>query len=334
MHNLAELVAQAARRTPDAEAFVSGDSRLSYQALVARSRAFAARLQALDIPRGERIAIFLDKRIETVVSMLGAAASGHVFVPVNPLLKPDQVAHILTDCGAQCLVTSPLRTQLLGAHPLAGLRHLILVEEPGAAASLPQAGAACHSWPVHDASGDPGEPASDANGPARYPGVDTDLAAILYTSGSTGLPKGVMLSHRNLLEGAWSVSPYLGHTASERILAALPLSFDAGLSQLTTAWAAGATVVLVNYLIPQDIIALCQRERITGLTGVPPLWMQLARAAWPEPARTGLRYFANTGGHLPRPVLCALRELFPPAKPYLLYGLTEAFSSTFLEPAE
>ena len=143
-----------------------------------------------------------------------------------------------------------------------------------------------------------------------------------------------MLSHRNLLEGAWSVAHYLNHTRADRILAVLPLSFDAGLSQLTSAWTSGATAVLVNYLCPQDVIEACAREQITAITGVPPLWMQLAHARWPDAARATLRYFANTGGRMPKAVLQRLRALFPQAKPYLMYGLTEAFRSTYLAPAE
>ena len=141
-----------------------------------------------------------------------------------------------------------------------------------------------------------------------------------------------MLSHRNLLEGAWSVAHYLNHTRADRILAVLPLSFDAGLSQLTSAWTSGATAVLVNYLCPQDVIEACAREQITAITGVPPLWMQLAHARWPDAARATLRYFANTGGRMPKAVLQRLRALFPQAKPYLMYGLTEAFRSTYLAP--
>jgi acyl-CoA synthetase (AMP-forming)/AMP-acid ligase II len=143
-----------------------------------------------------------------------------------------------------------------------------------------------------------------------------------------------MLSHRNLLEGAWSVAEYLRHDPSDRILAVLPLSFDAGLSQLTSAWSAGATAVLLNYLTAHDAVLACEREHITAITGVPPLWMQLTGATWSDEARKTLRYFANTGGRLPLPVLQKLRVLFPQATPFLMYGLTEAFRSTFLDPAE
>ncbi|MBN3787487.1 acyl-CoA ligase (AMP-forming), exosortase A system-associated [Burkholderia sp. Ac-20353] len=334
MKNILDLVHAAAHRTPDTEALVHGSVRLTYQDLVSRTHALARMLSSLGIVPGARIAIFLDKRIEAVVSMLGSAAAGQVFVPVNPLLKPDQVAHVLRDCGADCLITTALRARMLDENGLTGVAHTIIVDDPGTAGPHLQSTTNVHSWPgITSAGEDKGIDVHVQHSPA-VSGIDTDLAAILYTSGSTGLPKGVMLSHRNLLEGAWSVAHYLRHVASDRILAVLPLSFDAGLSQLTSAWSVGATAVLVNYLSAKDVIDACERERITAITGVPPLWMQLARATWPKAARRTLRYFANTGGRLPVPVLQQLRTLFPQALPYLMYGLTEAFRSTFLDPSE
>jgi acyl-CoA synthetase (AMP-forming)/AMP-acid ligase II len=289
---------------------VCGEVGLSYLELLTRSCAFGQVLGSLGIVRADRVAIFLDKRIETVVSMLGACAADCVFVPINPLLKPKQVAHVLHDSGARCLVTSTLRARLLTTEDLGSLTELILVDEPDAPLCGP-ATLAIHRWPDLDAAA-----LGIASPPALPPAltstcIDTDLAALLYTSGSTGLPKGVMLSHRNLLEGAWSVAEYLRHEPSDRLLALLPLSFDAGLSQLTSAWSAGATAVLLNYLTAQDAVLACERERITAITGVPPLWMQLAAATWSDVARHTVRYIANTGGRLPLPVLERLRSIFP-----------------------
>ena len=329
MRNLLDLVQSATRRTPQAEALVCGDVRLSYLELLTRSRAFGRALSALGITPGERVAIFLDKRIETVVSMLGACAAGCIFVPVNPLLKPDQVARVLRDSGARCLVSTALRARSLAADGVAPVTDVILVDGPVQARPDGATTARIHCWP-HSTCGPDDAPTPGSA--ATY--IDTDLAALLYTSGSTGLAKGVMLSHRNLLEGAWSVAEYLRHDPSDRILAVLPLSFDAGLSQLTSAWSAGATAVLLNYLTAHDAVLACEREHITAITGVPPLWMQLMGAAWPDAARNNLRYFANTGGRLPLPVLQKLRALFPRATPFLMYGLTEAFRSTFLDPDE
>lgn len=180
------------------------------------------------------------------------------------------------------------------------------------------------------------EVAERASHAARPPtgGVDTDVAAILYTSGSTGAPKGVVLSHRNLVVGAESVSTYLNNTAEDRILAVLPLSFDAGLSQFTTGFCVGAHVVLADYLLAGDVVRMCAEHGITGLVGVPSLWVQLAAQTWPPEAVAGMRYFANTGGRLPRVTLRRLQAIFPTAAPYLMYGLTEAFRSTYLDPRE
>ncbi|SEA60626.1 acyl-CoA ligase (AMP-forming), exosortase A system-associated [Paraburkholderia sartisoli] len=330
MRNLIDLVQSATHRTPDAEALVSGEVRLTYRELMQRGHAFGQALAALGIAPGARVAIFLDKRVETVVSMLGATAAGCVFVPVNPLLKPVQVTHVLRDSDARCLVTTALRARSLASGGIASVSDVIIADDPGQLFPGPGTTVKVHRWPGPD-----GVSPDDTPIPAPpTPCVDTDLAALLYTSGSTGLPKGVMLSHRNLLEGAWSVAEYLRHDPSDRILAVLPLSFDAGLSQLTSAWSAGATAVLLNYLTARDAVLACGREHITAITGVPPLWMQLAGAEWPDDARNTLRYFANTGGRLPVPVLQKLRSLFPRATPFLMYGLTEAFRSTFLDPAQ
>jgi acyl-CoA ligase (AMP-forming) (exosortase A-associated) len=324
---LHEIVADSAARDGDAPAVTFKDATVGYARLWEAARRFGAGLEALGMERGERVAIYLDKRIETVTALLGVSVAGGVFVPVNPLLKPRQVGHILGDCDVRVLVTTPERLELLrgelGGAPT--VEHVIVVgERPGEAAGEPLRS---HAW--DDVAGaDPGE-----RGGIGGVGAG-DVAAILYTSGSTGRPKGVVLSHRNLVVGATSVAGYLANDASDTILAVLPLSFDAGLSQLTTAFAVGAHVVLVNYLLPGEVVRLCAEHRVTGLTCVPPLWLQLAEREWPPEATASLRYFANTGGRMPRATLDRLRAIFPAAAPYLMYGLTEAFRSTYLDPAE
>jgi acyl-CoA ligase (AMP-forming) (exosortase A-associated) len=137
-----------------------------------------------------------------------------------------------------------------------------------------------------------------------------------------------------MVAGARSVAQYLENRPEDRILAALPLSFDAGFSQLTTAFHVGASVTLINYLVPRDVVDAVQRYRITGLTAVPPLWIQLAQLKWPEAARNSLRYIANTGGRMPKATLDRLRAALPRTLPYLMYGLTESFRSTYLPPSE
>jgi acyl-CoA ligase (AMP-forming) (exosortase A-associated) len=322
MHTqLHQIVARMADRRGDAPAVTLGDRTVSYAELWDASAGFASGLRGLGLARGERVAVFLDKRIETVVSIFGTSAAGGVFVPVNPVLKAKQVAYILADCDVRVLVTTPERLTLLAEElPGTSVEHVVVLGDPPQAA-----GVATHAW---DGFGD-GGPAF-----AEPDVIDVDMGAILYTSGSTGKPKGVVLSHRNLLTGGASVSQYLGNRADDVILAALPLSFDAGFSQLTTAFTVGAHVVLVNYLLPRDVVRLCAKHGVTGLTCVPPLWLQLAEQEWPAEATRAMRYFANTGGRMPKATLKKLRAIFPGAAPFLMYGLTEAFRSTYLDPAE
>lgn len=318
-----DLLMQRAASHPDAAALTYRGVTQTYAQVWRAASAAAAQLQHVGLSRGDRVAIYLEKRLETVAAIFAASAAGGVFVPVNHVLKPAQVGHILADSGARILITSadrlgPLTTVLAGT----SVEQIIVV---GDAAPPASGDHGTHLWSRGQ---------TDAGTPTPSPAIDVDPAAILYTSGSTGKPKGVVLSHRNLIVGAESVSTYLRNTSDDVILSVLPLSFDAGLSQVTTAFAVGAHCVLMNYLLPRDVVKLCTAHGVTGLTCVPPLWLQLAAVPWPAETAQRLRYWANTGGRMPRPTLDALRSVFTSADPYLMYGLTEAFRSTYLDPAE
>ena len=318
-----ELIIDSAVDTPDAEALAYQGKRLSYANLATAVEDFAAGLIDLGIERDERLAVYLEKRLEAVISLFGATTAGGVFVPVNPLLKPEQVTYILADCNVRVLVTSVERLKLLiDVLPQCHDLHTIIVI--GLIDELPiLPGLNVLSW----------EAVSSVTKLNRaHHCIDSDMAAILYTSGSTGKPKGVVLSHRNLVVGAKSVSQYLENHAQDRILSVLPLSFDYGLSQLTTAFYKGATNVLMNYLLPRDIIRAIEKDNISGLAAVPPLWIQLAQFNW-EKVKS-LRYITNSGGAMPIATLDLLRHALPQTKVFLMYGLTEAFRSTFLPPGD
>jgi len=320
-HLIHDSIFETARRTPDAEALAYGAARCTYAELAAQVQAVAACLLAQGLGPGDRVAVYMEKRIENVAAMFGAAAAGCVFVPVNPLLKPDQVAYILADCQVAVLATTAERlAQLAPALERCPDLGAVLLARgaaaPVAAGRLPQL-----AWP---------EAVPDAAAAQPHRRIDNDVAAILYTSGSTGAPKGVVLSHRNMVTGAASVAAYLGLRADDRVLVVLPLSFDYGLSQLTTCFLRGACAVLMNYLFPKDIVAAVARERITGLAAVPPLWIALARLDWP--ADCTLRFITNSGGSMPVVTVEALRAALPAVQVFLMYGLTEAFRSTYLPP--
>lgn len=325
-HLYHELITTTAARFASHLALRHRDQSLTYAALAEGITTVARGLMRCGLERNERVAIYLPKRFETVFSFFGTSMAGGVFVPVNPQLKPEQVGHILRDCNARILITSPDRATGL-ADTLAAchdLRTLILVDAAGDA--LPNiASLEIISWLDFIDS---------KNSTPFHRRIDMDVLAILYTSGSTGRPKGVVLSHRNVVTGAASVAQYLENNSSDRILAVLPFSFDYGLSQLNTAFHSGACAVLMDYLMPRDVIAMVAKERITGLAAVPPLWIQLAQLPWPEDAVNALRYITNSGGAMPVATLAGLRKALPKTRPFLMYGLTEAFRSTYLPPEE
>jgi acyl-CoA ligase (AMP-forming) (exosortase A-associated) len=323
---LQHLILASAERTPDAPALTFGSVTRCYRDLADDVEGFATGLRRLGVQRADRIGVYLDKRPETITAMFGAAAASAVFVPINPVLKAPQVAYILRDCNVRVLVTSAERLATLGdvLPTCSDLSHVVITPQSEGSPPKEAGDVAVHAW---------SEIRRDS-GASLPRSIDSDMAAILYTSGSTGSPKGVVLSHRNMVTGATSVATYLENSPADTILAALPLSFDAGFSQLTTAFHAGARVVLHDYLLPRDALKLMAAERVTGLTAVPPLWIQLTQLAWPDAIGESLRYIANTGGRMPLETLKALRARLPRTQVYLMYGLTEAFRATYLDPRE
>jgi acyl-CoA synthetase (AMP-forming)/AMP-acid ligase II len=277
---LFELPLRQADKAPHAPALRHRGKALDYAALGAQIDAFASGIAGLGVGKQQRVALYLPKQMENVVGMFGAARAGCVFVPLNPLLKPAQVGHIMRDCNVRVLVTSPERAAGLvdTLKECPDLQHLVLVGgEPSEPLGLR---VGLHSWQGLMSGG---------AGAKLHRVIDGDVVSIFYTSGSTGKPKGVVLSHRNMVAGAHSVAQYLRNVPDDRLLAVLPFSFDYGFSQLSTAFSVGASVVLMDYLLPKDVITQIANERITGLAGVPPLWGQLADLEWPAAAKDTLR---------------------------------------------
>ncbi|MFB0611575.1 acyl-CoA ligase (AMP-forming), exosortase A system-associated [Aurantiacibacter poecillastricola] len=299
----------AVRGEDERQALVLRGETLSWKDLRSRVALLAGWLAAQVPQKGARVASWAAKGELTCLMPLAAAQAGLVHVPVNPLLKHAQVKHILEDSGASLLVANSARIASLEEGDVPSV--CAIVEEKEALA------AAREVTPLDDLSqADPDE-----------------LAAILYTSGSTGRPKGVMLSHANMWLGAVSVARYLGLASDDVTLAVLPLSFDYGQNQLLSTWHAGGSVVPLDYLTPRDVIKACQRHAITTLAAVPPLWLQLAGQDWPPEAVAPMRRLTNSGGALTEELVRDLRRLFPDARLFPMYGLTEAFRSTYLDPA-
>lgn len=297
------LDALTLRGAGDSVALEDRAGTLTYAALEAAVGQMAHALSQLGLAPGDRVATWLPKTRTACLMPLAAVRAGLVHVPVNPVLKRAQVAHILADSGARALVSQGARLATLEAGDV-----------PGGCRTLEEA-----------------ELVSDKALPVSQANTDT-LAAILYTSGSTGRPKGVMLSHANLWLGAISVAHYLQIESEDRVLGVLPLSFDYGQNQLFSTWAAGARVVPLDYLTARDVVKAVERFGATTLAGVPPLWVQLLEADWPAETAARLKRLTNSGGALTRGMVKGLCERFPAARLYPMYGLTEAFRSTYLDP--
>jgi acyl-CoA ligase (AMP-forming) (exosortase A-associated) len=324
VHHLLESAVSASAQKEFLVDLVGERRSFEYQNFLSMVRNCAAVLQQHGLAARHRVAVLLPKCAEEAAAILAATMAGGTFVNINPLLLGHQVAHILTDCAASFLITSKHEWAKIAcdATKVTSLRALLLIDDEVVEDNLPFS---CCAG-VMDGNDEP-RPSS---------AIGEDLAGIVYTSGSTGKPRGVMVSHRNLLAGARIVSSYVGISSSDRILSILPFSFDYGLNQLLTAARNAASIVLLQYRFASEIVHAIQNERITGLAGVPLMWAGLVHhtSGLSDITLPSLRYITNSGGAVPPAIVRRLRRLLPATRVFLMYGLTEAFRSTYLPPEE
>ncbi len=306
---------QQAEANPDRIALRDAGERISYGVLVERVRNLAGELQRRELVAGDRLLIWANKSNTTVVTLLAGLYLGLVIVPVAPALRPIQAERIFRRSRARAIVIDNIHCQWLTNDVTAPRDAYWFAQDFGGPFSTLDTTAAIS--------------ATDAPTPRQ----GDDLAALFFTSGSTGLPKGVMVTHENLAIGAASVADYLQLQADDRLLGMLPLSFDYGFSQLTTAFQVGACVHLADYLLPGDFKRPLLEEGITVVAGTPGLLIPLSRQRW-LPEAPNLRLITNSGGHLPVATVQAFRNARPQTNLYLMYGLTEAFRASYLPPDE
>src|SRR5687768_4217949 len=320
---LHDLLYNSVARDPQKAAVVDGDTKYTYEDLERQSGSLGAALAEAGVGRGDRVGVLVEKSWEAIVAMLAASRIGAAYVNINPLFKAPQVEYLADDCDIRVMIGDSQKLEELGPKMLQTAFYRGAKPEGYAAGSYIDVAEALKG-----------------NGLGEDRRVsESDLGTILYTSGSTGMPKGVATSQRNLVVGAQIVSTYLENTPEDRILSALPLNSDAGMSQFTTSLRAGATLSLLRSRLPGDLLKALRRHEITGVTGVPPSCALLIRGARSirEKRLKRLRYIANTGGRIPQANLDGLRNLLTDhsgTKIYLMYGLTEAFRSTYLAPEE
>lgn len=302
MINAGQLLSRWAATAAEKVAIVDGRRRVTYAELLLQAESHGALLRDRGVRQGDRVVIFLQRSVEAVAALFGTWFAGGVAVMANERLRSQQVHHVVEHSEASCVVTDDRQLASVAHFPC---DTIVNVDREAARAPRPHA-----------------------------PLGDEDLAMLVYTSGSTGLPKGIMLSHDNLLSGTRIVTGYLNLTERDVILSVLPFSFDYGLNQLLTSLFVGATLVIQRSMFPRDISDTLRREQVTGLAGVPTLWVQLSSRHSPflKTAYPHLRYITNSGGRVPEDVVRAIRAAHPNTQMFLMYGLTEAFRSTYLPP--
>jgi long-chain acyl-CoA synthetase len=321
-----QFLRHSAERFPDKTALVASGKRLTYSQLDDLSDELAQGLVDRGIARGDRVVLFLDNSAEAVVSIFAVLKAGAVFSPVNPSTKADKLAYILNNCRARGLVTQQKIAAVAADAVEASSSVVVTIVADGEAA--PSIEGFVH-W--NDALTTPTFPLLRG-----APGIDIDLAMLIYTSGSTGFPKGVMMTHQNVIAAATSITTLLENTHDDIILSVLPLSFNYGLYQALMAVKVGATLILEkSFAFPQLIIKRCAEEKATGLPLVPTMAaILIAQRNLAPGALPHLRYITNTAAALPPAHIERLQALFPRAAIYSMYGLTECKRCTWMPPAE
>jgi amino acid adenylation domain-containing protein len=329
LHTLAtpllhDFVEHAAARLGSKEALVVKKERVTYEQLNQMANSVAHALVAAGVERGDRVVIFADNTVETVVSFWAVLKANAIVSIANPLTKGDKLAYMLNDCRAKVMITDMhLANVVSDAAPQS--KHLAKVIISGAIDAARLANVK-NVMPWSEAL------AHDKKAPPKRQCIDIDLAAIIYTSGSTGDPKGVMLTHRNMLTAAASISTYLEIKEDEVILGILPLAFDYGLYQMIMCFRVGGRLVLErSFAFPAAVLNLMAAEKVTGFPGVPTIYAILAEMKnLKDFDLSSIRYVTNTAAALPVKHITMLRDLFPKARVYSMYGLTECKRCTYL----
>jgi len=338
-----DFLQNGAERLPEKVALICDDRRLTYAQIEQRANRVANGLLDLGVQQGDRVAVWLPNSVETVIAIFAILKAGATFVVLNPTTKPGKLTYVLNNCTASALFapgrSSEEVTSLFEAIP--SLHFAVL----------------CGKGAIQAASGEPAASYDEASSHAAktlgrtvafpylletYPAtrppcptIDIDLACLIYTSGSTGEPKGVMSTHANVVFAASSIIRYLENVPEDIVINVLPLSFDYGLYQLLMAFKFGGTLVLErSFTYPAAVLGRIEQEQVTGFPGVPTLFAMLLQMDLSRFDLSSLRYLTNTAAALPVEHIRRLREAFPWARLYSMYGLTECKRTLYLPPEE
>lgn len=318
INSIRMLLEYAAQSHPDKTALVHNEERLSYSELLTRANQVALYLQELNLPKGTRIGIYANKSVSQVIAILAVLSTEHILVPLTRLLKPEQVEYIIADCDIQCIITDRLKLESIEEIDFDG--HVISFDTAGKDIPSFEEIFKYYRKPF----------IGDVNG--------HDNAVITYSFGLTGTPKGIVISHRNLIDSARVVSQYLQLEQNDVISGLLLFNLDYGLNQIFCSLYKKATLALHRFILPDDFFNHLINDQVTVLPLMPVHISQMFdEDLQPHPTPElfdQLRIITSSGGNVTMRMIDDCERVFRKARFYSMHGLTEAFRSTFLDPSQ
>jgi len=312
------LLENAARSHPDKIALIHEEQQLTYAELLARVNQVALYLQELDLPKGSRVGIYANKGVSQVIAILAVLSTDYLLVPLTRLLKPEQVQYIIDDCEIQCVITDKLKLESVEEIDFNG--HIVSIETAGKDIPSFEEIFKYYNKPFQ----------CDING--------HDNAVITYSFGLTGTPKGIVISHRNLIDSARVVSQYLDLNENDVISGLLIFNLDYGLNQIFCALLNKASLALHRFILPGDFFNHLVNDQITVLPLMPVNISQMFDEDLYTPPSIDLldnvRTITSSGGNVTERMIDDCAKTFRNARFFSMHGLTEAFRSTYLDPSQ
>lgn len=315
--SIPRFLSSTVERLPDKIAIVSKARTVSFSQLYDEALTTAECLREIGIQTGDRVGVCMEKSVDQVSVLLGILFANAIIVPILPRLKKPNIRHIIENSDMSAMVTDSERLKEVAE--FSGMVKLITGH-----------GELNQDWP------NLAYMRRHIQTSMFFDRIGSDSAAIIYSSGSTGRPKGILISHRNLADGAEIVAEYLGTVENDHIGCILSFNFDYGLNQIWQTIYKGATLYLHDFAFPNDLFTLLAEKKITALPVMPVIISQMfnkrLKITTTSYDFSSLRYICSTGGRMSEDMIHDLRTTFPTTKIYSMFGLTEAFRGTYLEP--
>lgn len=312
------LIEGAAQTHSEKTALVFNEKSMSYGELLTKVNQVAFYLNELGLPKDSRVGVYSNKGIEQVVAILAILSTDYILVPLTKLLKPEQVEYIIKDCDIKCIITDKLKLESIEEIDFSG--RIVSYETTSKEIASFEEIYKYYNKPHY----------CDVNG--------HDNAVITYSFGMTGTPKGIVISHRNLIDSARVVSQYLKLEQDDIISGLLIFNLDYGLNQLFCTLYKQATLALHRFILPEDFFNHLINDRVTVLPLMPINISQMFdedmhRSPSPE-LFAGLKTITSSGGNVTAKMISDCKNTFQQADFYSMHGLTEAFRSTYLDPSQ